>query len=246
VAPNPPLATPAPAGARRRGWIIPVVAIIAVIAVIGGLVIWRVATSGPSAADVYQQIRTSAAEAKSVHVKGAFTENGKTLQIDAAGDRAGTNTTVIVNDGTGKLEVLTVNGNYYLKADAAFWSKNGSAAVAKLAADKYVKVPASMAAGMSDLKMGALLDKILAKDMSTANKLSTNVEKTELNGVPAYVLTDKIGSDGSKIYASADGQARLMRLVGPKSEGSLDFTEWDAVPPVSAPPADQIVSLPGL
>lgn len=222
------------------------VAIIAVLAVIGGLVIWRVATSGPSAADVYQQIRTSAAEAKSVHVKGAFTENGKTLQIDAAGDRAGTNTKVIVNDGTGTLEVLTVNGNYYLKADAAFWSKNGSSAVAKLAADKYVKVPASLAASMSDLKMGALLDKILAKDMSTANKLATNVEKTELNGVPAYLLTDKIGSDGSKIYASADGQARLMRLVGPKAEGSLDFTEWDAVPPVSAPPADQIVSLPGL
>ena len=130
------------------------IAIIAVLAVIAGLVVWRVAMSGPSAAAVYQQIRTSAAVAKSVHMNGSFTESGKKMQIDAAGDRAGTNTKVTVNDGTGALEILTVNGNYYLKADAAFWTKNGSSAAAKVAADKYVKLPASLAASMSDLKMG--------------------------------------------------------------------------------------------
>ena len=244
AAPGPALAAPARSGGR--GWIIAAIAVFAVLAVVAGLVVWRVATSGPSAAEVYQQIRTSAAVAKSVHMKGSFTESGKKLQIDAAGDRAGTNTRVIVNDGTGVLEILTVNGDYYLKADAAFWTKNGSSEAAKVAADKYVKVPASLAASMSDLKMGTLLDKILAKDMTGAQNLNTNVEKTEINGVSAYRMTDKIGSDGSKIYASADGQARLLRLEGPNGEGSLDFTEWNAVPPVSPPPADQIVSLPGL
>jgi hypothetical protein len=154
AAAGPALAAPASTRSGPRIWVIAVIAIIAVLAVIAGLVVWRVAMSGPSAAAVYQQIRTSAAVAKSVHMNGSFTESGKKMQIDAAGDRAGTNTKVTVNDGTGALEILTVNGNYYLKADAAFWTKNGSSAAAKVAADKYVKLPASLAASMSDLKMG--------------------------------------------------------------------------------------------
>ena len=201
------------------------------------------ATTAPDAAAVYQLMRTSAAAAKSVHIKGAFIEKGQKLQIDVAGDRAGTNTRVIVDDGNGAVEILTVNGRFYLKADAAYWTKNGSAA-AKVAAGKYVTVPAGSAAGMDVFKVGTLLDQILAKDMSNVQKLNTQVEETEVDGVSAYLMTDKIGGDGSRIYVSADGQARLIRIESPKGEGLLNFTEWDAVAPVSAPPADQLVELP--
>ena len=240
------LGEPAPAPGRRRRWVIPLVAVIAVLAVIVGLGTWRVATSGPSAADIYKQAQKSAAAAKSVRITGSFTESGKKLQIDVAGDRAGTNTKAIVNDGTGVIEILTVGGSYYFKADAAYWTKNGSAALATLAAGKYVTVPAQSAASLGNLKMGTLLDTILSADMSTAGKLTTNVDKTVVGGVPAYVLTDKIASNGAKIYVSADGKNRLLRLVSPKTQGSLDFTQWDAVAPVSPPSADQIVKLPGL
>jgi hypothetical protein len=136
-----------------------------VLAVIAGLVIWTPwASKVPASSVAYQQMRNSAAAAKSVHIKGAFIEKGQKLQIDVAGDRAGTNTRVIVDDGNGVLEILTVNGRFYLKADAAYWTKNGSAA-AKVAAGKYVTVPAGSAAGMDVFKVGTLLDQILAKDM---------------------------------------------------------------------------------
>jgi len=240
--PSPP---PATARTRPGRWAIPLVAIIAVLAVIAGLVIWAPwASKVPASSEVYQQMRNSAAAAKSVHIKGAFIENGKRLQIDVAGDRAGTNTRVIVNDGTGAVEILTVKGRFYLKADTAYWTKNGSAAIAKVAAGKYVTVPAAAEAGMDNLKVGTLLDKILARDMSTADKLNTKVEEGEIDGVSVYRMTDKVGSNGSKIYVSADGRARLMRIEGPKSQGSLNFTEWDSVVPVSAPPVDQVVELP--
>ena len=240
----PAFAAPAPAPARRRGWIFAVVAVIAVLAVIAGLLVWGLATRGPSATEVYQQMRTSAVAAKSVHIKGSFIDNGKKLQIDVAGDRTGTNSRAIVNDGTDTLEILSVNGSYYFKADAAFWTKNGGAAVAKLTADKYVKVPAASATDMGNLKIGTLLGKILATDMSAVQNLTTNVQKTAVGGVPAYLMTDKIGSDGAKIYVSADGKARLLRLQGPKA--SMDFTQWDSVPPLSPPRADQIATIPGL
>ena len=242
AAPAPAFVAPARAG--RRGWIVALVAIIVVLAVIAGLVVWGVSKRGPSATEVYQQMRTSAAAVKSVHIKGSFIDNGKKLQIDVAGDRAGTNSRVIANDGTDTVEILTVNGSYYFKADAAFWTKNGGAAVAKLTAGKYVKVPAASATGMGNLKIGTLLDQIFATNMSAVQNLTTNVDKTEVAGVPAYLLTDKIGSSGGKIYTTADGRARLLRLEGPK--GSVNFTQWDAVPPMSPPSADQIANVPGL
>ena len=237
---------PEPAPASRRRWVIPLVAVIAVLAVVAGLGIWRLASSGPSAAEIYKQMKASVAAAKSVHITGAFTESGRKLTIDAAGDRAGTNAKVIVNDGTGTLEILTAGGSSYFKADAPYWTKNAGADIAKMAAGKYVKVPAGSAAALGELKMGTLLDTILSADMSSAGKLTTNVDQTVVRGVPAYVITDKIGSNGSKIYASADGHAYLLRLVSPANQGSLDFTQWNAVAPVSPPSADQIVTLPGL
>lgn len=93
--------------------------------------------------------------------------------------------------------------------------------------------------------MGTLLDQIFAKDMSTASKLSTKVEKTNVNGVPAYLMTTK--SDGTKIYVTTDGKALLLRVEGSKSQpGTVDFTEWDAVAPVGPPPAGQVAAIPGL
>lgn len=200
----------------------------------------------PSAAAVYQQLRKSTAAAKSVHIKGGFTDKGRKLQIDMSGDRKGKNTRAKINDGSGAVEIIATGGTVYVKADAAFWTKNASAAMAKVAAGKYVKVPAAAASDMNSLKVGTLLDKIFAGDMSAVDKLNTKVETTDVNGVPAYVMTTRIGGDGTKIYASADGQAHLLRFDGPKGQpGTMDFTEWDAVAPVSAPPADQVIQIPG-
>ena len=74
------------------------------------------------------------------------------------------------------------------------------------------------------------------------SQLSTKVVKTEVNGAPAYLMTTKVGDD-AKIYVSADGKARLLRVEGPKGQlGTWDFTEWDAVTPVAAPAADQVAT----
>jgi len=199
----------------------------------------------PSAKVLYEMMRKNAAAAKSFRIKGEITTGGRKLTIDVAGDRDGKNTRALIKDGTLEAELLTVAGGVYVKANAAYWTKNANAATAKVVSGKYVKVPAG-AGVMDDLKVGSFLDGVFAKDLPQAGA-QQKVEATNLGGVPAYVLTDKVAGDNSKLYVSADGQARLMRLVSAKVNiGTLDFTEWDAVAPMNAPSADQLVKIPGL
>jgi len=125
--------TPAAAPPGRAGWAAPlaaVIAVLAVVTVVAGLMFWApwgdktsgsgVLTRQPSASALYRQMRASAAAARSVHVKGAFVEQGKKLQIDVAGDRAGKSSRAIVNAGTDEIEILSVNGSYKFKAHATY------------------------------------------------------------------------------------------------------------------------------
>jgi hypothetical protein len=202
--------------------------------------------TGNSAAALFQQLQKSGTQAKSVRITGSIS-NGATasskavkVQIDIAGDLSGKNNKALVDDGSGSMELLTVGGKTYIKADAAYWTKNGDAAIAKLAAGKYILVPAASAAKMSDTTVGKLLKQIYT---SASGQLSSKVVKTEINGVPAYLLTTK--TNDTKLYVSSDGQARLLRVVGSKGQMSAwDFTEWNAVPPATAPPASQQATMP--
>jgi hypothetical protein len=202
------------------------------------------ATPVPTAEAVYQLMRRNGAAATSVHVRGDYTDKGQPLRLDVAGDRAGTNMKLLVDFGSGEIEILMVNHDFYLRAGEVFWTRLESAAVAKVAAGKYVKVPPGSAAGMGDFRVDTLLDEVFAENLSSADQLDAAVRRTTVDGVPAYLVTTKEVGE-AKIYISADGQARLLRTEGAKT-GVLDFTEWDSVAPSSAPPADQQAVPPSL
>lgn len=172
-----------------------------------------------------------------------------TTATGSAGTDSPSNTTSMVTSAPSS---LTIDSTTYLKADAAYWTKNGSAALAKIASGKYVKLPAGSVAGLDDFKVGPLMDQLFNDGTSSADKMSATVETTDVGGVPAYLMTTRNG-DGTKIYVTADGRARLLRAVSPKKHvgaldfgaGTLDFSEWDAVATISAPPVDQILQIPG-
>ena len=198
----------------------------------------------PSAATAYQLMRKIGATATSVHIRGAYADMGRLTQLDVAGDCTGLTMRMLVDFGTGQIEVLKVNDDFYLKADAAYWNRlEGSAAITKSAAGKYVKVPAGSAAGMGDFRVATLLGQVLTEDVSAPDKLNPKVQMTDVDGVPAYLMTAKTG--GVKLYISANGQGRLLRAESAKT-GTLNFTQWDSVEPTSPPPASQLAKTPSL
>ena len=108
----------------------------------------------------------------SVHITGTYADMGQQVQLDVASDSAGTTMRMLVNFGSGVIEILKVNNDFYLKADAAYWTRlDGSAAITTSAAGKYVKVPAGSAAGMGDFRVGTPLDQVLAEGISAPNQL---------------------------------------------------------------------------
>src|SRR5665647_2687890 len=114
-------------------------------------------------------------------------------------------------------------------------------------ASKAVKVQIDIAGDLGGKNSRALVnDGSGAMELLTVGgKTYIKVDKTQVNGVPAYVMTTK--ANDTKIYVSADGQARLLRVEGSKGGlSAMDFTEWNAVPPVSAPAASQLTTIPGL
>lgn len=203
------------------------------------------ATTVPTAAQAYRLTQESGAAAKSVHVVGDYTDQGQKLKLNVSGDRAGQSMRLLVNFGIGVIEILKVKSLFYLKADAAFWMRlDGSAATANIAAGKYVKVPAGSAAGMGNFRVGTLLDQVFAQDIPKADNLNPTVQKTNIDGVPAYLLTAKT-DDNTKLYVSADSQGRLLRTESTKN-GTLDFTGWNSAATTTTPPADQQAKTPNL
>jgi hypothetical protein len=97
---------------------------------------------------------------------------------------------------------------------------------------------------MGDFRVATLLDHVFAEDLPGADKLNTTVQTSDVGGVPAYLLTSKVAG-AAKIYVSADGLARLLRTEGAKT-GTLSFTQWSSVVPVSAPGEDKRAVVPNL
>jgi hypothetical protein len=202
--------------------------------------------TGNSAAALLQRSRINGAAAKSVWIKGTVTNGASgaskavTAKIEIAGDLTGKNNLVVVNDGAGVVEMLTVGGKTYRKADAAYWTKNYSAAVAKTLAGKYTLLSAASAGATGAPTVSGLLDQIFS---SAKSQLSPTVVKTQVNGVPAFLLTTK--TNDTKIYVSADEKTLLLRVEGSKGQKTAwDFTQWNAVPPAQAPAAAQLNKAP--
>jgi len=152
------------------------------------------------------------------------------------------NLITMVSDASGAIEILAAGRQTYLRAAAAYWTKGGTQAIAKLAAGERINVPATCAEEMDDLTVGKQLDQIFAQDVATASQPNNEVDKTDVGMVPALLMTTK--ADGTKIYVSAARWAHLLRVEGTKGQ-LLDISKWDEVAPVS-PPAHQLVKAPGL
>ncbi|HEY7145177.1 MAG TPA: hypothetical protein VH637_13110 [Streptosporangiaceae bacterium] len=187
---------------------------------------------------IIAQLKTAMKNANSVHVAGTVTDSGTSDSLDLAMTTAGSLSGTISSAGT-KLEIIEAGSTAYIKVTNGFLKlAHAPAGVCAKFCGKYV---ATSQADSKQITGDLSLTKLLQQITQSMPKF-TKVGTTTVNGQQAVVLH---GNDGSILDVAGSGPPYPLRAIAPKSsnEGQLDFTDWNAVPAIAAPPASQVISL---
>ncbi|KAF4410344.1 MULTISPECIES: hypothetical protein [Streptomyces] len=195
-----------------------------------------------SAQKIESKARGAVSAADSVRLSGTIVSGGKTYQLDMLLKGAGGSGRVST-EAAGSFELLRVEKDLYLKADAAFWKDQGkkgekaelgddkSAAAGKLD-DKYVKVPVGDPAykqlsGFTDMEL--LLD-----DLIVLHGELSKEDRGEVGGSRTIRLAGGGGSGGT-LDVSLEGKPFPLRFQRAGDAGELRFADWnkdfDLLPP---------------
>jgi hypothetical protein len=181
-----------------------------------------------SPAQVQQAAAAALKAAKSVHVTGTAINNGKPVRVDLRIQGNASSGTMEL-EGV-RLEIITIGGTTYLKADQQTWATLGVPAVAgQRLADRWVKTGPRQVAGLTGLSLDNLAGQLMKGD----SPWEPTVEQTTLDGTKVVVISRK---DGSKLYVANAGPPYPLR--GEKkgaNAGRTDFTEYGADFHITAP-----------
>jgi len=178
--------------------------------------------------------------ATSVHIVGTAKDGSKTLTLDVSFQ--GGNTSGTFSEGGKAATILLIGNKSYIKIDDAFLKLAGvplRAVVCARLCGKYVLVPASQAAGLGGSFDMAGLDSqfVNALPASFSNDTTEHFTPATLNGQAVLKATQ--GQDVIEVAASGTPYPVFISEAG---QGSLTFSEWNAVPPITPPPASKIIS----
>ncbi|MFE7118577.1 hypothetical protein ACFU99_24490 [Streptomyces sp. NPDC057654] len=187
--------------------------------------------------------RTAAEGASAVHLTGNLVSRGHTYKLDMRLKKNGGSGKVASEAST--FQLLSIGGDLYLKADAAFWShekdsksgKNGGSAADKLDA-KYVKVPSG---DPSYKELSGFTDKAVLLDgvLGLHGKL-TRGDHGSVAGTRTIRVSGDGGSGGT-LDVSLKGTPYPLRLQRGGGAGVVQLTDWDKDFALSAPAKDQMV-----
>jgi hypothetical protein len=172
-----------------------------------------------------------------VHLTGNLRNNWTAVGLDVSMVASGGFSGTIESGGT-RLEIVDTGHRVYVQVTKGFLKVSGApASVCQHACGKFVAVSASMANSIGgDFTMSKLLGSV-RQALPSYVKTGT----TTIGGQQALILH---GSDGSTLYVAATGTPYPLRAIAPKlhNAGALNFSQWNAVPVISAPPASQVIS----
>jgi len=65
------------------------------------------------------------------------------------------------------------------------------------------------------------------------------VSVTTYAGQPVYELS----GHGLRLYIAENGTHYLLGIIDPAKFGTVTFSDWNSVPPISPPPASEVINL---
>jgi hypothetical protein len=196
-----------------------------------------------TAAQVLPAMKTAVQSAQSVRISGSGQDGTQKITFDmnfvGKNDMSGTFT-----ENGATLTVEVVNGATYLKVNQDFLNlAKLPAALCSTVCGKYVELPAAESSQITGaISLSALTQHAFnAIPSSAANDTVDHFVPGTLNGQP--VLTAH--GDGNTIDVASTGTPYPL-LITTSSGDNITFSEWNSVPPLTPPPAAEIISLTSL
>jgi hypothetical protein len=194
-------------------------------------------SNGPSVSSLITSMKSGFATASSVHVTGNFIVSGRHAAISLGMLRSGDETGTITSGST-VVNLLEVNGKAYDLVTRAFFKAIHKAShlpssFCSVMCGKYVAVPSATFKSLSLSRISSSIEGDVPVPSSVPRLTATTYQ-----GQRAY----KLSGDGLSVYVAEHGTHYLLGIVDPAKFGTLSFSDWNAVPPVSPPPAGKIYS----
>jgi hypothetical protein len=192
-----------------------------------------------SPAATVAQMKTAVHAASSVHISGLLRRDGRAVGLNIGLIRSGGFSGTITDNGL-PVTLIDTGGKVYVKATPAFLKQlRISAALCSIMCGKYVELTSAQSAALA----GNLTMQNLLAPLSGMLPKFSNSGTATVAGQAAQALR---APDGAMLYVAATGTPYPLRAVGKRSNGRLDFTQWNTVPRPVAPPASQVINLAGL
>jgi hypothetical protein len=200
------------------------------------------ASTPRSPSQTVAEMQKAVRAASSVHLSGVLRDGGKPIGLNLGLRRSGEFSGTLTQNGI-PLRLIDAGGKVYVKATAAYLKElKVPASVCSVICGKYVEVSPAQARSLSgSLSMSALLSSFTGK-----MPRFTNAGTTTVAGRQGQVLR---GPGGSRLVVAATGTPYPLQAVGRQgngggpSHGTLNFSQWNAVPRPAAPPASQVINL---
>lgn len=198
-------------------------------------------TRPPDVPVVLRDMSAALHAATSVHLSGMVHEGGKTLGVNLGMTRSGQISGQVSEDGA-VVTVLATQGHAYVKLNAAFLKLSQlPASACSLFCGKFLELTAVQShALLSGLNMTSFVASLTHSITGTPAHAVSYQGTVSVGGTPAWLLV----SNGSSAFVAARGKPYILRVVAPQSAGgTLNLTQWNAVPIPGPPPASQVANL---
>ena len=183
---------------------------------------------GKNGTEVAELAADALEEAGSVRLTGSMTQDGEEAEIDMhlQGDDA---TGTITFQGT-EIELISVDGDVYLKATEELLSSFGAPAEATADFEgRWIQIPAEEAADFEDFTLDSFIDQL----RNPEDEIKDETSSEEKDGESVVVVEQE---DGSTLTVADDDPPYPLELTGgDDQEGTVTFSNHGDEEDISAP-----------
>jgi hypothetical protein len=194
-------------------------------------------TKPPSVSSLVHTAKADFRNAKSVRFSGHLSEARHPLSLDLKMLRSGDFSGNVSLSGA-TFKIVRVSGKTYAYVSKSFFgflhtTRHIPAGTCALICGKWFSLPPGSFPRISLSSLAAKFDNHVSVPKGT------HTSATTFAGQPAY----KVASSGKAAFFAKNGHHYLLGFRDQKQNIALNFSQWNSVPSISAPPASKVVHL---